>query len=143
MGVIRTNYIFIIAGVLSLLCLAAIAQTADRPADLNDEASRIKDIIDNESAYHDKWIVIEGKIATECPGGCWFVVDDESAKIFVTMGPNNFTIPKKTGSVVRVFGNVTDAKAEEVHGNYVLKEGMAYMIGKILEIGGTIYRGTF
>jgi hypothetical protein len=136
------KYIFIIAGAMGLLCLAAIAQIADRPAELNDESSKIKDIIDDESAYHDKWIVIEGKIATQCPGGCWFVVDDESAKIFVTIGPNNFTIPKKTGSVVRVFGNVTDAKAEEVHGNYVLKEGMAYIIGKTLEIEGKVYRGT-
>jgi len=137
----RRNCIFIVAGLFSLLCLASLAQTVDKPAQLNGEASRIKDIIDNESAYHEKWIVIEGKIAIQCPGGCWFVVDDDTEKIFVTIGQNNFTIPKKTGSVVRVFGNVTEAKAKEVHGNYVLKEGMAYIIGKILEIEGTIYRG--
>jgi len=139
---IRKSFIGIFAGLLGLLCLTAIAQAAESPVELNDEALKIKDIIDRESVYHDKWIVIEGKIATQCPGGCWFVVDDETAKIFVTIGPNNFTIPKKTGSVVRVFGNVTDAKAEEVHGNFVLKEGMAYVIGKILEIDGIIYRGT-
>jgi hypothetical protein len=133
-----------IAGVLGLFCLAALAPVSglnDRPVELKDEASNIRGIIDNESAYHDKWVVIEGKIATQCPGGCWFVVDDETAKIFVTIGPNNFTIPQKVGSGIRVLGNVTDAKAEEIHGNFVLKEGMAYMIGKILEIDGTIYRG--
>lgn len=139
---IGKNCICIIAGVLGLLCLAAVAQTADKPAELNGEAQKIKEIIDNESAYLDRWIVIEGKIATQCPGGCWFIVDDDTAKIFVTIGPNNFTIPQKTGSAIRVFGNVTDAKAEEIHGNFVLKKGMAYLIGKILDIDGTIYKGT-
>lgn len=127
--------------VAGLLLLAALSQAAYVPNELKDEASKIKDILESGSGYSGKGVVIEGKIATECPGGCWFVVDDETGRIFVTIGPNNFTIPQNTGSAIRVFGNVTHAKAEEIHGSFVLKEGMAYMIGKIVEIEGEIYRG--
>jgi hypothetical protein len=115
-----------------LLCFIALTfQTAlakDLPAELQKEATGIKDIIQNTAAYDGKEVVIAGKIQTECPAGCWFIVDDGSASIYIDIFPSNFVIPQEAGSQVKVYGAVT------------AKDGDPMIIGKIVEINGEIFR---
>lgn len=114
---------------LGLMVLAVEAASAkEEPAELKNETVKIQDIIEDVSAFEGKMVVIEGKIETECPSGCWFIVDDGSASIYVDILPSNFVIPQKRGSEVRVYGEVTT------------QDGDPMMIGKIVEVDGEIYR---
>jgi hypothetical protein len=117
---------------LILLLLAAptlpAALGADEPAELKNESVKILDIIENESAYHGKMVVVEGKIGLECSSGCWFVLNDGPASIYVDILPNNFVIPQKSGKDAKVYGEVS------------LKNGDPEIIGKLVKIGGEIYR---
>ena len=103
-------------------------QAKEEPAELKNETVKIQEIVEDESAYDGKMVVIEGRIETECPSGCWFIVDDGTASIYVDILPSNFVIPQKRGSEVKVYGEVT------------AKDGDPMMIGKIVEIDGEIYR---
>lgn len=47
-------------------------------------------------------VMIEGKITTECPSGCWFYLQDSTGSVYVQLP--EFIIPQKTGSRVRVYG---------------------------------------
>lgn len=115
-----------------LITLAAIllqaVHAAEEPAELGGEIVKIQDIIKNEPAYDGKNIVLEGKIETECASGCWFILNDESASLYVNILPSNFVIPQKSGSNAKVYGKVTT------------KNGDPTLIGKIVEIDGEIYR---
>ncbi len=115
--------------ILLLLALAVqVVQAADEPAELKGTVTKIQDIIKNLPAYDGKTAVVAGKIVTECGSGCWFIIDDGSASIYVDILPSNFVIPQKRGSTAKVYGNVTT------------KDGDPMIIGKIVEIGGEIYR---
>jgi hypothetical protein len=121
----------LITAILFLGFIALTLQTTlakDLPAELQRDATGIKDIIQNTPAFEGKDLVIEGKIQTECPAGCWFIVDDGVASIYIDIFPSNFVIPQKAGSKVRVFGTVTK------------KDGDPMITGKIVEIDGEIYR---
>ena len=119
-------------GSFILLLLAALTLPAvlgaDEPAEFKNESVKILDIIENESAYHGKMVVVEGKIGLECGSGCWFLLNDGPASIYVDILPNNFVIPQKSGKEANVYGEVTQ------------KNGDPAIIGKIVMIGGEIYR---
>lgn len=68
----------------------------------------IKDILADPKAYEGKLVAIEGKIATECPSGCWFYVKvaEGNAAIYVDIGKSGFAIPQKTGKKILVEGTV-------------------------------------
>ncbi len=121
-----------LARALILIALIAMAvqavQAADEPVELKGDAVKIQDIVKNEPAYHGKNVVIQGKIETECASGCWFILNDESGRLYVNILPSNFVIPQKSGSNARVYGEVTT------------KNGDPTMIGKIVEIDGEVYR---
>jgi len=121
-----------LAEALVLITLIAVAvqsvQAADEPAELTGDAVNIQDIVKNEPAYEGQNVVIEGKIDMECASGCCFILNDGSASLYVNILPSNFVIPQKSGSDARVYGKVTT------------KNGDPTMIGKIVEIGGEIYR---
>jgi uncharacterized protein YdeI (BOF family) len=122
----------LITGSLLLLLLTSLAmQTAlarDEPAELKADEVKISEILENETAYHAKMVVIEGKIELECGAGCWFVLNDGTGSIYVDILPNNFAIPQKSGEDARVYGEVT------------LKNGDPQIIGKRVEIGGEVYQ---
>ena len=69
----------VITGSLLLLLLTSLAmQTVlakDEPAELKTEEVKISEILENETAYHGKMVVIEGKIELEC--GCRLLVCPE------------------------------------------------------------------
>jgi len=122
----------VITGSLLLLLLTSLAmQTVlakDEPAELKTEEVKISEILENETAYHGKMVVVEGKIELECGAGCWFVLNDGTGSIYVDILPNNFAIPQKSGEDARVYGEVT------------LKNGDPQIIGKMVKIGGEVYQ---
>jgi len=121
-----------LTGLLILLMLMALiiqaASSKDEPAEFKNESVKIFDILENQSAYNNKMVVIEGKIDLECASGCWFILSDDTTSIYVDILPNNFVIPQKSGSNAKVYGEV------------ILKNGDPQIIGKIVEIGGEIYQ---
>ena len=60
--------------------------------------------------------------------GCWFILNDGSASLYVNILPSNFVIPQKSGSDAKVYGKVTT------------KNGDPTLIGKIVLIDGAVYR---
>ena len=122
----------VITGSLLLLLLTSLAmQTVlakDEPAELKQEEVKISEILENETAYHGKMVVVEGKIELECGAGCWFVLNDGTGSIYIDILPNNFAIPQKSGEDARVYGEVT------------LKNGDPQIIGEMVKIGGEVYK---
>jgi len=122
----------VITGSLLLLLLISLAmQTVlakDEPAELKAEEVKISEILENETTYHERMVVVDGKIELECGAGCWFVLNDGTGSIYVDILPNNFAIPQKSGEDARVYGEVT------------LKNGEPQIIGKMVLIGGEVYQ---
>jgi uncharacterized protein YdeI (BOF family) len=121
-----------LVGALILITLAALAMTAvqatEEPVELKNDTVKIQEIVKNESAFDNKYVVIEGKIDSECASGCWFIVDDDTAQLYVNINPSNFVIPQKRGSNVKVYGKIATSNGDPA------------MIGKIVEINGEVYR---
>jgi uncharacterized protein YdeI (BOF family) len=112
---------------LALLAFSG-AQAKDEPAELKEEEVKIIDVIQNATAYEGKMVVIEGIIETECPSGCWFIVNDDTSSIYVDILPSNFVIPQKRGEDAKVYGEV------------IIKDGDPMIIGKMVKISGEIYQ---
>ena len=112
---------------LALLVLSSV-QAKDEPEELNGEEVEIMDILQNAAAYEGKMVVIEGMIETECPSGCWFIVNDATGSIYVDILPSNFVIPQERGEDAKVYGEV------------VVKDGDPMIIGKMVQISGEIYQ---
>jgi hypothetical protein len=66
----------------------------------------ISDILLQADRYEGETVRLEGKIATECPSGCWFELRDNGAVIYVDMAPAGFAIPQHVGRDVVVEGTV-------------------------------------
>lgn len=115
-----------------LLSLGAMilqgALAKEEPLELKNASVKIQDILENQSAYLGKTVVVEGRIDNECGSGCWFILDDKTASIYIDIKPSNFVIPQKMGSNVKVYGKVTTS------------DGDPEIIGKMVEIDGEIYQ---
>ena len=122
-GLINALYLL----VLALLVLSS-AQGKDEPAELKGEEVKIIDVIQNATTYEGKMVIIEGIIETECPSGCWFIVNDDTGSIYIDILPSNFVIPQKRGEDTKVYGEV------------VVKDGDPMIIGKMVKISGEIYQ---
>ena len=122
-------------GLINALCLLGLAllvlssaHAKDEPAEPKGEEVKIIDIIQDASAFEGQNVVIEGVIETECPSGCWFIVNDDTGSIYVDILPSNFVIPQKRGEDAKVYGEV------------VIKDGDPMIIGKMVRISGEIYQ---
>lgn len=120
---------------INALCLLGLAllvfssaQAKDEPAELKGEEVKIIDIIQDAASYDGQMVVIGGMIETECPSGCWFIVNDDTGIIYVDILPSNFVIPQKRGEDAKVYGEV------------VVKDGDPMIIGKMVKISGEIYQ---
>jgi outer membrane protein assembly factor BamB len=82
---------------------------------------RVGDILANPSEFKDQEVIVEGKIITECPSGCWFTLDDGTGTVYVDLNPSNLVIPQKRGAEAKVYGKV------------VIENGDAYIIGTKVE----------
>ena len=85
---------------------AASGGSAVQAASESISPSNVRDLIDNSDKYAGKTVTITGTIALECPEGCWFFLDDGSAKIYVDLKPAGLTIPQKVGSRVILRGKI-------------------------------------
>lgn len=119
----------LIAFSLALAVLLTFQAAASDPEELDGNVTEIQEIIEDVSAFDGEMVLIEGKIERVCPAGCWFIIDDGTANIFVDLFPNDFVIPQnKRGSQALVYGKVS------------IRDGEAYIIGEIVKIGKEIYR---
>ncbi len=84
--------------------------------------TEIKEILMRPDNYSNKTVTIEGKIASECPTGCWFNVKEGGAVIYVDLTPSAIAIPQKVGGAVVVEGAVS------------IKDGKPEIIGKGVRI---------
>jgi hypothetical protein len=93
---------------------AAITAPADNGTAATDappvvaavKTSRIGDILQDPKGFGGKMVVVEGKIASECPSGCWFTLKDGNAVIYIDLNPSNMVIPQKKGSYAKVMAEV-------------------------------------
>ena len=124
----RRNRLMIAVG-LSILVFLLIQSIQAQCGPANpEEKAKIIDILQNEAAYDGHMVVVEGKIETECPSGCWFIINDQTASIYVDILPSNFVIPQKRGENAIVHGNVTTRNGDPI------------IIGKMVEINGETYQ---
>ncbi|MDD1739643.1 MAG: hypothetical protein LUQ30_02170 [Methanothrix sp.] len=122
------NWLISASSLILLALVLSSVQAKDEPEELNGEEVEIADILQNASAYEGKMVVIEGMIETECPSGCWFIVNDATGSVYVDILPSNFVIPQKRGEDAKVYGEV------------VVKDGDPMIIGKMVQISGEIYQ---
>lgn len=87
-------------------CGPAIANTFSYTPDAGTAIVPIGDILSHPEAYRGKEVVVQGKIISECPSGCWFTMKDDSGAIYVDLKPANLAIPQKTGKTVVVLADV-------------------------------------
>ena len=122
------NWLISASNLILLALVLSSVQAKDEPEELNGEEVEIADILQNASAYEGKMVVTEGMIETECPSGCWFIVNDATGSIYVDILPSNFVIPQERGEDAKVYGEV------------VVKDGDPMIIGKMVQISGEIYQ---
>ena len=122
-------------GLINALCLLGLAllvlssaQAKDEPAEPKGEEVKIIDILQDAADFEGQNVIVEGIIETECPSGCWFIVNDDTGSIYVDILPSNFVIPQKRGEDAKVYGEV------------VIKDGDPMIIGKMVRISGEIYQ---
>ncbi|MDD5772804.1 MAG: hypothetical protein PHX78_04975 [bacterium] len=80
----------------------------------NTAKTAIGTILLNPGDYVNKEVIIEGKIASECPTGGWINVSDASGggTIYVEMHGTPITIPQRVGKNVEVKGMVYQTESE-------------------------------
>ncbi|MFH7319689.1 DNA-binding protein [Desulfurivibrio sp. D14AmB] len=55
-----------------------------------------------------KTVTVAGKVYTQCESnGCWFVLQDDTAQIYIDLSTNNFELPPMPGRQVMATGTVT------------------------------------
>lgn len=67
----------------------------------NFEQKSVKDLFSG-GVSPSQTVMVEGKITTECPVGCWFYLDDGTGSVYVKLP--DFILPQITGARVRVYG---------------------------------------
>jgi len=80
--------------------------TVASPAAVAAAKTRIADILQDPKGFDGKMVVVEGRIATECPSGCWFTLKDGNAVIYIDLAPSNLVIPQRKGSLAKVTADV-------------------------------------
>lgn len=78
----------------------------------SSESTPIRQILASPADYADKTVVVEGRISTECPSGCWFEVEQDSPPLYVDLSGAGLAIPQYVGKTVRVVGSVSTADAQ-------------------------------
>ena len=66
----------------------------------------VRALIDRTADYAGRSITLTGNIAMECTQGCWFFLDDGTARIYVDLSTAGITIPQWVGKKVTVVGKI-------------------------------------
>ncbi len=72
-------------------------------------AATVRGLIDHSTDYADQAVTLTGTIAMECSQGCWFFLDDGTARIYVDLSEAGISIPQWVGSRVTVVGKIKGA----------------------------------
>ena len=86
--------------------LAATGTSTKTDTSTAVKAVKIAEILSDPKAYRGKTVIVEGKIASECPSGCWFTLKDGNAVIYIDLAPKNLVIPQKKGAFARTTAEV-------------------------------------
>ena len=70
------------------------------------ETTKVRDILARPDEFVGKTVKIEGEIMRECPTGHWLDLRDETATIYVEVGPSGIVLPQKVGSKAIIEGKV-------------------------------------
>lgn len=89
--------------ILSIVLLAGCIKTTESYGSEVTQFQKVtvKDLYSG-SIDSSQIVMIEGRITTECPAGCWFYLEDSTGSVYVQLP--EFIIPQKTGARVRVYG---------------------------------------
>jgi hypothetical protein len=100
LAVILATWAFVITG-----CNKGEAESFGQP--ISDKTiTPIKSIATAPADYNDKTVTVKGKIVLECPSGCWFDLQQDTAVLRVDIEPSGLAIPQKTGSTATVQGTL-------------------------------------
>ena len=69
-------------------------------------AVTVRGLIDHSANYTDRSVTLTGQIVMECTQGCWFFLDDGTARIYVDLSTAGISIPQWVGSRVTVVGKI-------------------------------------
>ena len=81
-------------------------ETPQAPGEESPKILKIGDILESPESYGGQAVIVEGKIVSECPSGCWFTLNDGTGTIYVDLAPSNLVIPQKRGAFATVYGQV-------------------------------------
>jgi len=72
-------------------------------------------------------VEVGGTIVSQCPAGCWFIVDDGSGQLYVDLKPANMVIPPSVGKKVVARGTVIVSNGDtSLAGTQVIIDGRTY-----------------
>ncbi|KUG15645.1 hypothetical protein ASZ90_014690 [hydrocarbon metagenome] len=72
-------------------------------------------------------VEVGGTIVSQCPAGCWFIVDDGSGQLYVDLKPASMVIPPSVGKKVVVRGTVIESNGDtSLAGTQVIIDGRTY-----------------
>jgi hypothetical protein len=86
-------------------------ETPQIPEEESPKILKIGDILSNPG-YGGQVVIVEGKIVSECPAGCWFTLNDGTGTIYVDLAPSNLVIPQKRGAFATVYGQVVRERSD-------------------------------
>ncbi len=69
-------------------------------------AATVRALIDRTSDFAGRSVSLTGQIVMECSQGCWFFLDDGTARIYVDLSTAGLSIPQWVGKKVTVFGKI-------------------------------------
>jgi hypothetical protein len=81
-------------------------EISQAPEEESPKILKIGDILGDPESYGGQAVIVEGKIVSECPAGCWFTLKDDTGTIYVDLAPSNLVIPQKRGAFATVYGQV-------------------------------------
>ncbi len=73
----------------------------------NRQTTHLKEVLTEPDSFKDKTLTVEGKIVRQCPTGCWFDIQSDTAVMHVDINPSGFALPQKPGKTVLVEGKVS------------------------------------
>lgn len=133
MNSIRQGWFLILTALLAVAIIAAgrtgTTDTAPESTGASPTAERvtIREILESPGDFDGKEVTVSGKIATECGSGCWFILEENGAQMYVDIAPENFAIPQLQGSTATITGTVS------------VLGGTPTIVGKSVTAGGKVF----
>jgi hypothetical protein len=111
---------------LLIVILSAGVINAAEANNTQEKPINIGAILGSPDSYIGHNVTVSGTITSQCGSGCWFILNDDTGDLYVTLRANNFVIPPAIGKKVTVTGLVE-------------KKGDIFMTGSKVTVGDKIY----